>query len=63
MSEHTLTNMLCALVEALSYQIDRDLLVGDLHAIHQRMLRLEQDEAAKGVKLLIMSANFPTGRV
>lgn len=61
MSEHTLTNMLCALVEALIFQINRDLLVADLHHIHHRLVRLEQDEAARKVQLLIIAA--PNGRV
>lgn len=62
MSEHTLTNMLSALVEALSYQLNRELLVADLHAIHHRLVRLEQDDAARGVKLLIIAAAAPNGR-
>ena len=50
--------MALALTEAVAQQLDRNLLAADLHGIHQRLIRLEQDDAAKAVRLLIMAATL-----
>lgn len=57
MSNDTLVNMVLALTEAIGYQVNGHLLAVDLHHIHQRLQRMEQEEAAQGVKLMAMSVS------
>lgn len=50
--------MALALTEAVSRQLNNDLLAVDLHTIRHRLIGAGQDDAAKAIKLLILAAQL-----
>lgn len=47
-----------ALCEAVSRQLNHELLAVDLHSIRHRLKQTGQEDAAKAVKLLILAAQL-----
>lgn len=60
--EATAINMVCALAEALAHQLDRPMLVADLTHIGSRHEQMGQEDAAKGLRLLVMATALSTRR-
>lgn len=58
MHDDAAIQMTMALCEAVSNQLNHELVVVDLHSIRHRMLETGQEDAARAIKLLILAAQM-----